>query len=125
MYSYLLISAPEQLYFGFSSCPFDQLMVQHRLESTRKWFPFILVNGPNIVHPWKSRAMRLGKGCSGALRAALQVAHEMQLKTVYLNGQIRGEEGSFLGRTRAWRQGDAYVIPWGEVYKEGHAKNHK
>lgn len=125
MYSYLLISAPEQLYFGFSVRPFDQLMVQHRLASTRKWFPLILVDGPNIVHPWKSRALRLGKGSSGALRAALQVAREMSLKTVYLNGEVRGPRGSFLDRVRAWRDGDAYAVPWDEVYREDPGRNHR
>lgn len=125
MYSYLLISAPEEMYFGFSARPFDQLMVQHRLCSTRKWFPFVLVQGPNIVHPWKTRALRLGNGSSGALRAALQVAREKSLKVVYLNGEVRGAQGTFLDRVRAWRSGDAYAIPWGEVYREDPERNRR
>lgn len=125
MYSYLLISAPEQLYFGYSSRPFNELMVQHRLNSTRKWFPLILVDGDDITTSWKSRATRLGRGSSGALRAALQVAHELSLKTVYVNEKVRGPTGSFLDRIRAWRRGDVYEIPLEEVYTEDQERNHR
>ena len=122
MYTYCLVSRPSELYFGASSISFPKLLLKHRSESSRKWYPLALLEG-NVLRLWRSRALRLGEGCSGAARAALQVALEAKVPRLHLNHQIRGAPGTFLAELEAARRGASYHVDWEGVYTGGHVQS--
>lgn len=117
MYTYCLVSQPSELYFGSSSTSFPELLLKHRSKSSRKWYPLALLEG-DVLRLWRSRANHLGEGCSGAARAALQVALEAKIPRVHVNHQIRGQEGTFLRYLEQVREGASYSVDWETVYKD-------
>jgi hypothetical protein len=124
VYSYVLVRNifPRQLYFGTGSERFENLLLKHRAGSI-KWYPLALVNGVDIAQAWRSRATRLGNGCSNAMRAGLQLAFEMKACEFFINSEIVGAEGTFLWELEKVRSGPSYDIPWKLLYTEPQHQN--